>query len=127
MPMTNDLANKIANASLRNQSYTSPANVYGALYSAAPTVSTNGTEITGNGYARQLATFNTPSAGNVSSNVALTWSCTGNNWPTVVAFAIVDDVTGGNIMYFKEVASRNIKVGDSVTIDSGNLTIDINS
>ena len=125
MPISNDLANKVANATLRNQSYTSPATVYGALYSTAPTVSTSGTEITGNGYSRQSVTFSAPSAGSATSNVAVNWSCTGNAWPTVVAFAITDASTGGNIMYFKSVSSRNIQVGDTLTLDSGDLTIDI--
>ena len=125
MPMSDDLANKIANATLRNQSYTSPATVYAALYSTAPTVSTSGTEITGNGYSRQSVTFSAPSAGVATSNVAVNWSCTGNNWPTVVAFAVTDASTSGNIMYFKSVSSRNIAVGDTLTLDSGDLTIDI--
>ena len=123
--MSDDLANKVANATLRNQSYTSPATVYAALYSTAPTVSTAGTEITGNGYSRQSVTFSAPSAGLATSNVAVNWSCTGNNWPVVVAFAITDASTSGNIMYFKSVSSRNVQVGDTLTLDSGDLTIDI--
>ena len=126
MPMTYNLANKLANATLRNQSYTSPANVYAALYSTAPTVSTSGTELTGNGYARVLTTFASPANGAASTNSATTFGpCTTNNWLTVTAFGIVDASTGGNIMYFKPISGRNIKVGDSFTIDSGNLTITI--
>jgi hypothetical protein len=126
MPMTYNLANKIANATLRNQSYTSPATVYAALYSTAPTLSTSGTELTGNGYARTSVTFSNPANGACSSNVATTFGpASGNNWPTVVAFSICDSSTGGNIMYYKGISGRNIKIGDSFTIDSGNLTIAI--
>lgn len=125
MPMTDNLANKIANATLRNQTYTSPATVYASLYSVAPTVSTSGTEIVGNGYSRQSVTFSAPSAGVVSSSGNVTFSCTGNNWPTVVAFAITDASTSGNIMFFQGISPRNINVGDSFQIDSGNLTITI--
>jgi hypothetical protein len=125
MPMTNYLANAVANAALRNRSYSSPANVYASLYSTAPTVSTAGTEIVGNGYSRQLATFGAPTAGAVSSNANVTFSCTGNAWPTVVAFAITDASTSGNIMFFQGISPRNINVGDDFNIDSGNLTITI--
>lgn len=127
MPMTNTLATQIANATLRNQSYTSPANVWASLYSTAPTVSTSGTEITGNGYSRQSVTFSAPTNGNAVSNVAVTFSCTGNNWPGVTAIGVTDASTGGNILYFSTTATFNIKVGDSLTIDSGNLAVDVNS
>jgi hypothetical protein len=126
MPMTNYLANSVANAVLRNTSYTSPASVYATLYSTAPTVSTSGTELTGNGYARQLTTFAAPSAGVTSSNVAVTFgAATGNNWPTVVAFGIADASTSGNILFYKTISARNIKVGDTLVIDTGDITITI--
>ena len=126
MPMTNYLANQLANATLRNTSYTSPASVYAALYSVAPTANTAGTELTGNGYARQLTTFSAPSAGAATSHVAVTFgAASGNNWPTVVAVGILDASTGGNLMYYSGISGRNIKVGDSLVFDSGAITIDI--
>jgi hypothetical protein len=124
MPMTNYLANQLANATLRNTSYTSPANVYAALYSVAPTANTAGTELTGNGYSRQLTTFSAPAAGSASSNVTVTFgAASGNNWPTVVAVGIVDASTSGNLMYFNTISGRNVKIGDSVVFDSGKITI----
>jgi hypothetical protein len=126
MAMSNYLANQLANATVRNTSYTSPASVYAALYSVAPTASTSGTELTGNGYARQLTTFNAPSSGTASSNVAVTFgAASGNNWPTVTAIAIVDASTSGNILYFNTIPNRNVLIGDSLTIDSGQLSITI--
>lgn len=126
MAMTNSLANQIANATIRNTSYTSPASVYASLYSVAPTANTAGTELTGNGYSRQLTTFSAPSAGAAASNVAVTFgAATGNNWPTVVAVGIVDASTSGNLMYFNTISGRNIKIGDSLVFDSGNIIISI--
>jgi hypothetical protein len=98
--------------------------VYAALYSVAPTANTAGTELTGNGYARQLTTFTAPSAGSASSNVTVTFgAASGNNWPTVVAVGIVDASTSGNLMYFNTISGRNVKIGDSVVFDSGKITI----
>lgn len=125
MPMTYNLANKLANATVANVAYSSPANVYTALYSVAPTVSTSGTEITGNGYSRQLTTFGTPTDGVIASTGNVSFSCTGNNWPTVVAVGITDASTSGNIMYFQTIASRNVLVGDTLTFGTGNITVSI--
>lgn len=128
MPMSDYLANAVANAALRNTSYTSPATVYAALYSTAPTVSTSGTELTGNGYARVSTTFSAPSAGTTSTSASITIGpATGNAWPSVVAFAVTDASTGGNILFFKTIATQNILVGDSFVVDGGNITIDINT
>jgi hypothetical protein len=123
MPMTNYLQNAVLNASLRNVTYTQTANVYSALYSVAPTASTSGTEITGNGYSRQLTTFASANAGVCTSNVAVNFTATGNAYPTVVAFGVVDASTSGNILYYKNITGRNVKAGDTLTFDSGAITI----
>jgi hypothetical protein len=125
MPMTDYLQNAVANATLRNTAYTSPANVYASLYSVAPTESTVGTEITGNGYSRQSVTFSAPSLGSLSSNVAVTFTCSGNNWPVVVAFGVTDASTSGNILYYAGISGRTVQVGDSVVFASGDITIQI--
>jgi hypothetical protein len=89
-------------------------------------VSTAGTELTGNGYARQLTTFDVPSAGATVSNVAVSFgAASGNNWPTVVAFGIVDASSSGNILFYKSISGRNIQIGDELVIDSGDITITI--
>jgi hypothetical protein len=123
MPISNDLANKLANATVRNTSYTSPATVYVALYSTAPTVATSGTELSGSGYTRESVTFSAPTAGVVASNVAVTFGAATANWSPAVAIATVDASTGGNIMWFKDIATQVVKNGDSLTIDSGDITI----
>jgi hypothetical protein len=122
--MSNYLSNNLANATLRNTSYSSPANVYVALYSTAPTASTSGTELTGNSYSRQTVTFNAPSAGSASSNVAVSFGpATGNNWPTVKGMAIVDASSSGNILYFQTTTNQNVLIDKTLTYGSGNITI----
>lgn len=122
--MSNYLSNKLANATLRNTSYSSPAAVYVALYSTAPTASTAGTELSGNSYSRQSVTFSAPSAGSASSNVAVNFGpATGNNWLTVKGMAIVDASSTGNILYFQTTTSQNVLTGKTLTYGSGNITI----
>jgi hypothetical protein len=123
MPISNDLANKLANATVRNTSYTGPATVYVALYSTAPTAATSGTELSGSGYTRESVTFSAPTAGVAASNVAVTFGAATANWSPAVAIATVDASTGGNIMWFKDIATQVVKSGDSLTIDSGDITI----
>lgn len=126
MATTHYNENAWLNATLRNVAYTSPANVYASLYSTAPTGNTTGTELTGNGYSRQLTTFSAASAGSITSNVAVTFGpATGNNWPTVVAIGITDASTSGNILYYETITNTNIRVGSSLKFASGAITITI--
>ena len=124
MPMTTYMANKLANAAVANVAYTSTT-VYMSLFSAAPTVAGGGTEITGNGYSRQLTTFATPSNGVITNTGNVTFSCTGNNWPTVVSTGVHDASTGGNLLFFTAVASRNVKVSDTLIYGTGNVSVKI--
>jgi hypothetical protein len=125
MPISNDLANKLANATVRNVSYTGPATVYVALYSVAPTAATSGTELSGSGYTRETVTFSAPTAGVVTSNVAVSFGAATADWLPAVAMATVDASTAGNIMWFKTIATQLVKNGDTLDLDSGAITITI--
>lgn len=124
--MTNYLANQIGNATLRGTTYTGVANVYASLYSVTPTASASGTELTGNGYSRQLITFSSAANGVVTSNTAVTFTNSGNAWPTIVAFGIADASSTGNLLYYKGIASRNVQLNGNVILGSGNVTITLN-
>jgi len=123
MPISNDLANKLANATVRNTSYTSPTTVYCALYSVAPTASTSGTELSGSGYSRQAVTFSAPVAGTATSNVAVTFGPASATWSAAVAIATVDASTSGNIMWYKTIATQVVRSSNSLTIASGDITV----
>jgi hypothetical protein len=94
-----------------------------ALYSVAPTASTAGTELSGSGYSRQVVTFSAPVAGTATSNVAVTFGPASATWSPAVAIATVDASTSGNIMWFKTIATQIVKSGDSLTLDSGSITV----
>jgi len=85
--MSNYLENALVNAVLRNTAYTSPTTVYVGLYTSDPTDANTGTEVAGNGYARQAATFATPSNGasTTSANLiaALLTASSSNAFPLV--------------------------------------------
>ena len=66
--LSNYLENKILDHFLGTTSYTMPADVYVALYTAAPNDAGGGTEATGGSYARQIATFSSASGGATSND-----------------------------------------------------------
>ena len=125
MALSNYLENALLNATVGNVAYTTPSTVYLALYSVAPTVSTTGTELSGSGYSRQAITFNAPSGGAVTSNVTVTFGPATATWSTIVASAVVDASTGGNIMYFTNTSAQNILSGSSLVLGGGNVTISL--
>lgn len=128
MSASNYLEDAILGATLTATTYTSPANVYVALYSSVPTESTSGTELTGNGYSRQLSTF-TVNTGNgiANSSANVTFTASGGNWLTAVGWAIVDASSSGNILYYAGLSpSQSVLNGNSLTIGTGNIQISIN-
>jgi len=117
------LENALLNAVLRNTTYTSPATVYLALFSSAPTESTSGTELTGNGYARQAITFGAPSNGVCTSSGAVTFTASGGAWSAVAGIAICDASSGGNQLYWDVKSISALADGDSINFASGQITV----
>jgi hypothetical protein len=120
------LESALLNAVFRNTSYTSPATVYVALYTAAPSDAGGGTEVTGNGYSRQSASFNAPSGGSIANTGAVTFTASGGAWGTVSHFGVFDASSGGNLLAWNSLnASKTIADGDSAEFASGALTISL--
>ena len=122
--MSNYLENALINATLRNTSYTSPAAVYVALFTTDPTDAGTGTEVTGGSYARQAATFTSPSNGSSTLAADVTFPTATGNWGTVTHFGIYDASTTGNLLYHGALNnSKNIQTGDILRIQVNNLTV----
>lgn len=122
--MSNYLENALINATLRNTSYSSPAAVYVALFTTDPTDAGTGTEVTGGSYARQAATFTSPSNGSSTLAADVTFPTATGNWGTVTHFGIYDASTSGNLLYHGALNnSKNIQTGDILRIQVNNLTV----
>lgn len=122
--MSNYLENALINATLRNTSYTSPATVYVALFTTDPTDAGTGTEVSGGSYARQAATFTSPSNGSSTLAADVTFPTATGNWGTVTHFGIYDASTSGNLLYHGALNnSKNIQTGDILRIQVNNLTV----
>jgi len=122
--MSNYLENALVNATLRNTSYTSPATVYVALYTTDPTDADTGTEVAGNGYARQSVTFSAPSNGATSNSAAVEFPQATGSWGTVAYIGLRDASSSGNLLYHTALdASKTIATGDVFRIAIGSLSV----
>lgn len=142
--MTDYQENKLIDFLLRGQAYTPAATVYLALFTAAPSDAGGGTEVTGGAYARvavpcsttdwagtQAAASTTVSSGNsgtTSNNNTLTFATPTASWGTIVAVALFDAATGGNmIVQGTLTASQVVNTGNTVSFAPGSLTFQIDN
>ena len=122
--MSNYLENALINATLRATTFTSPATVYVSLHTADPTDAGTGTEVSGGSYARQSASFASPSNGASATDADITFPQATGSWGTVSHIGIWDALTTGNLLYHTQLdASKTIDVGDIFKIASGSLTV----
>lgn len=122
--MSNYLENALINATLRNTTYTSPSTVYVGLFTSDPTDAGSGTEVSGNAYARQAATFGAPSNGASTISSAIEFPQATGSWGTVTHFGIYDALTSGNLLYHGQLtASKAIDTGDVFKFATSALTV----
>lgn len=114
---SNYLEDKVNDHVLGATAYTPPGTVYMALFTAAPTDAGGGTEVstgTWTNYARKSITNNTTnwpnSASGVKSNgTAITFpASTQGADVTVVAAALFDASTAGNMLYWGTLAANKV-------------------
>ena len=119
--MTDFLANKLRDHALGITSWTSPTDVYLALYTTATTAAGAGTEATGGSYARQVLSWDTTDPGLAESDADVVFT----NMPagTFTHGAIKDASTGGNMLFHGPLsASKTLGAGDSLRIPAGSIT-----
>ena len=126
MAFTDYLETKLLAHTFSNTAFTSPGTVYVALYTVAPTDSSAGTEVSGGSYARQSAAFTT--SGNTASNTsAIEYPTATAGYGTVVAVAVLDSLSGGNMLAYAALsANKTIATGDVFRIPAGDLDITLN-
>jgi hypothetical protein len=122
MPKTYYLDNNFLNAALRGIPFTPPLAVYVALYTVAPDVSGDGTEVFGGGYDRQIVTFTAPANGQVVTTADVLFPVAAALWGTITSFAFLDAPSGGNMLYFGNLsAARPVDISDQVRFPGGQL------
>jgi hypothetical protein len=107
-------------------SATRPTAWYVALYTAAPSDSGGGTEVSTGGYARQAVTFGAASSpgGTTSNTGAVSFTASGANYGTVTHIGIFDALTTGNLLWHGAMtASKTVNDGDTLEFSIGNIDL----
>jgi hypothetical protein len=130
---SNYFANKIMNLAFGGAAYTFPATYYLAAMTAAPTDDGGGTEVSGGGYARVALASNTtvfPTTTTQEKNLGSTASFpeATSNWGSIVAIAIYDASSGGNLAGWTTITPQVINLGATLKVPAGTaglkLTLD---
>ena len=128
--MSDYLEQQILNHIFRNTAiFTPPANVYLALFTAAPSDSGGGTEVSGGSYVRKTVSTTTqwtaPGVAGLTDNINLQAFVTATaNWGTVTHVAIFDAATAGNLLFHGALAaSKVVNSGDTFQFAVGDLDV----
>lgn len=109
-------------------SATRPTAWYVALYTAAPSDSGGGTEVSGSGYSRQPVAFAAASTpgGTTSNTGAVSFTASGGSWGTITHIGIHDASTSGNLLWHGGLTtSKTVGDGDTIEFAIGNIDLTI--
>ena len=119
--------NLVLNWLLTTNSATRPTAWYVGLFTAAPSDTGGGTEVSGNGYARKATgTMTITGTTTTATNAAAIEfaAASGGNWGTLTHAAIFDALTTGNMLAWAPLTtSRTINDGDVFRIPASSLTV----
>lgn len=129
MPWSDWLEQQVLNHAFRGVAWTAPTTWYVALFTAAPSDTGGGTEVTGGSYARVAITsatgsWNAPSLAGLIDNVgAVTFPTATANWGNVVAVGLMTASSGGNLGPYVTISSTAVNSGSTASFAAGALDI----
>lgn len=119
--------NLVLNWLFTNNSATRPTAWFVGLFTAAPSDTGGGTEVSGSGYARKATgTITVSGTATTATNAAAIEfdPASGGNWGTITHAAIFDASTGGNMLAWAQLTTaRTINDGDVFRVPASSLTI----
>lgn len=120
------LSNSMLDLVLRHVSFSSPTNVYVALFTGNESAGSQGAEVSGNGYQRTAVSFSAATSGSTSNSASVDFPTATGSWGTVTGAAIcASDVEGtDDALYFGALAtSKTVGSGDQLSFASGSLIV----
>ena len=121
------LEDKVLNHVFGGTAYTAPGTLYVGLYTAAPSDSGGGTEVSGGSYARKsmpAMTVSGTSPTEATNGAAVEFVTATGSWGTVTHVGVFDAVTTGNLLGWAALtASKTVSSGDVFRFDAGDLDI----
>lgn len=124
--MSDYLEQKLLEHIFKNTSFTSPTTVYLALFTAAPSDSGGGTEVSGGSYARKAITFAAASSpgGTIANSATVQFDVATANWGTITHFGIFDASSAGNLLVHGALtASKTVNSGDRIDFNTGDIVV----
>jgi len=122
--------NRVLDHVVGKTSFTMPAVVAVALFTAAPSDAGGGTEVTNaNNYARKTTAgtdWQAAASGATQNSAAITFNVPSGSWGTVTHFAIMDSATygaGNMLMWSALTTPQAIGSGNTVSFAIGDLDI----
>lgn len=117
------LENALLDHTLRNTAYASPTTVYLGLSTGSFGDDNSGTELSGNGYARQAITCSAASSGSITNSSQISFPTATGSWGTVSHVGVFDASSSGNLLFHGALSSsKAIESGDVLKIDASSLT-----
>lgn len=134
MSFTNYLEDKVLNHVFGGTAYTAPSALYVGLFTAEPNETGGGTEVSGNGYARQSVAMSVSgtSPTEADNDAAIEFPAATGSQGTVSHAGVFDALTGGNLLAYATLTDpddfttanpKAIGSGDIFRIAIGNLKI----
>lgn len=134
MSFSDYLEDKVLNHVFGGTAYTAPTTLYVGVFTSAASDTGPGTEVSGNGYARQSVAFTVSgtSPTTASSSAAVEFPEATGSWGTVTYAGVFDAVSGGNMLAWAELTDpadfvtalpKAITTGDILRISAGNLKV----
>ena len=118
------LENEILDHILGTGAYTMPTNVYVGLSTGSFNDDNSGTELSGSGYTRKVASFGAASSGTASNDAAIEFPAATGSWGTVSHFGLFDAASSGNLLVHGAFTTgKAIGSGDILKIPAGDLDI----
>jgi|TARA_E500000331_G_C17195048_1_gene686652 hypothetical protein len=122
--MSDYLENEILDHILGTGAYTMPSTVYIGLSTGSFNDNNSGTELSGNGYARQTIAFDAAVSGTADNTAAVQFAAATSSWGTVTHFGLFDASTSGNLLIHGAFSTgKLIDTGDILKINAGDLDI----
>jgi hypothetical protein len=126
MDFTNYLADKLIQATVRDQTFTAPEKPYLALFTSDPTKEATGTEVVAESYTRQEIVFNEPVDGVTNNSAQIDFATATSNWGFVGWVGIFDNTVSGNLLYFTALEStKEILTGDQLRFNLNEIKLQL--
>ena len=126
MAFSDYLEDKLLKHTFANTAFTTPGTVYLALYTAAPSDTGGGTEVSGGSYARISCAFSvsgTDPTTATNSSAAEFATATGS-WGSIGWVGVFDASTSGNMLAWSALTTaKTVSSGDVFRFDAGDLDI----